>query len=143
MGIYGWTTNPLIEYYIMEDFTYNPGSGNSLLGTVESDGSTYDIYQNQRVNKPSIEGTATFWQYFSIRRNKRSSGTVTTGNHFNAFRQLGLDLGSHDYQILLTEGYQSSGSATMTVGEGSGNTGGNNDNGGGGGGGGGGSVSFR
>jgi endo-1,4-beta-xylanase len=36
--------------------------------------------------------------------------------HFRAWEQSGLRLGTHDYQIVATEGYFSSGSATITVG---------------------------
>lgn len=59
LSIYGWTTDPLIEYYIVEEYgTYNPGSGGTHMGTVESDGSVYDIYTAERTNAPSIQGTA-------------------------------------------------------------------------------------
>ncbi|PNP48601.1 hypothetical protein TGAMA5MH_00291 [Trichoderma gamsii] len=116
LSIYGWSKNPLIEYYIVENFgTYNPSTGTTKLGEVTSDGSVYDIYRTQRVNQPSIIGTATFYQYWSVRRNHRSSGSVNVGNHFNAWRNLGLTLGQLDYQIVAVEGYFSSGNANINV----------------------------
>jgi hypothetical protein len=52
LSVYGWTTGPLVEYYILESYgTYNPASsGLTYKGQVQSDGGTYNIYTAQRVN---------------------------------------------------------------------------------------------
>ena len=71
LSLYGWSTNPLVEYYVIENYGRLPAHAGTFMGTVTSDGGTYNIYEHQQVNQPSIQGTATFNQYLAIRQSQR------------------------------------------------------------------------
>ena len=121
LTLYGWSTDPLIEYYVVDSWGNNftpPGEDAPVLGTVDSDGGTYRIYRTTRVEKPSIRGTQTFDQFWSVRTEKRPQGadnTITFATHVAAWRSHGLELGTMDYQVMATEGFGSTGRSDVTV----------------------------
>jgi len=105
LTLYGWSQNPLIEYYVIESYRGSPPTQGQNMGTCNSDGSNYTIIKHQQVNQPSIVGNTTFWQYIAIRQNQRTSGTITVGNFINCWASKGMNLGSMDYQIMATEAW--------------------------------------
>jgi len=115
-GIYGWTTSPLIEYYVCEIGSVVNGT---YVGSVSSDGHSYSVYKHQQVNQPSIQGTATFWQYLDTWGGSGTGAnhTVTMGNHVSYWQAHGgQGFGSYNYQILACEDWSGgSGYVNATV----------------------------
>ncbi|MEZ3423771.1 MAG: glycoside hydrolase family 11 protein [Lachnospiraceae bacterium] len=110
---YGWCTDPLVEYYIVESWgTWRP-PGAIPKGVITVDGGTYDVYETTRINKPSIQGDTTFKQYWSVRTSKRTSGTISVTEHFKAWESLGMPMGKIYETALNVEGYQSNGWADV------------------------------
>nr|P29126.1 RecName: Full=Bifunctional endo-1,4-beta-xylanase XylA; Flags: Precursor [Ruminococcus flavefaciens]CAA77476.1 XYLA of Ruminococcus flavefaciens [Ruminococcus flavefaciens 17] len=124
MCVYGWTRNPLMEYYIVEGWGdwRPPGNDGEVKGTVSANGNTYDIRKTMRYNQPSLDGTATFPQYWSVRQTSGSAnnqtnymkGTIDVTKHFDAWSAAGLDMSGTLYEVSLNiEGYRSNGSANV------------------------------
>lgn len=117
LAVYGWTSNPRAEWYIADSYgTYNPTDGGAKRGTVTCNGAHYDIVEVIRYGWDEV--LRVFW---SIRNPKKApggeiSGTIDTGCHFDAWKAAGLKFGTDiTYQIVATEGYASTGNATITV----------------------------
>jgi endo-1,4-beta-xylanase len=110
IGIYGWSNDPLIEYYIVEDtFGSSPpnitwGDGVQT-GTLDVDDGTYKIFTHTQVNQPSIHGTQTFPQFFSVRQTFRQCGHISITEHFRKWDSLGMKLGKmYEAKILVEAG---------------------------------------
>ncbi len=113
LSIYGWTVDPLVEYYIIEDWrNWIPSKDGSAQrkGSFTIDGSEYEVVQTTRTNKPSIKGNTTFPQFFSIRKNTRNSGTIQVTEHFNKWESYQMKMGKMYEVSFVVEGYQSNGS---------------------------------
>jgi endo-1,4-beta-xylanase len=122
LTVYGWTTNPLVEYYIVDSWgNWRPPGGEGSVGaTVMSDGGTYDLYKIPR-SGANIQGNGAFTQYWSVRKEKKpvngstTSGAITVANHFNAWKNNGMPMGSLYEVSLSVEGYQSAGKAEVRL----------------------------
>ena len=147
LALYGWTRPPVeVEYYVVESYgSYNPascgtginggvvvgnGAGDGRKGSYQADGATYEMVQCTRTNQPSISGTSTFKQFFSVRTPPKPwgevSGTIDVQLHFDQWARAGMQLGSDfDYMVLATEGYggdsrNASGDSNLRISEGPG-----------------------
>ena len=115
MCVYGWTQSPLVEYYIVEGWgSWRPPGGQGGKGSINIDGKGYDVYESTRTNQPSIEGTKTFQQYWSVaqsscmsqNRDNKCSGTISISKHFAAWDQKGMNMSGTLYEVALNmEGY--------------------------------------
>jgi len=118
IGIYGWTTNPLVEYYIVEDsFGNGPVQpfGDQLRGNFTVDGAQYNLYTGNKQNQPNITGTnANFTQVVSVRQNPRQCGHVAISEHFRQWQRMGVNLGFAKEAKILVEAGGGNGSITFT-----------------------------
>jgi hypothetical protein len=98
IGIYGWTNNPCVEWYIVDDRygtmpfdAYNA----TLKGTFTTDGEAYELFQNRTTGTGGsrCSGVSQWDQYWSIRQKGRQCGTVTISEHFKAWEAAGLPMG--------------------------------------------------
>jgi endo-1,4-beta-xylanase len=123
IGVYGWTIEPLREYYILDDWgsvrpagTASDGTPRTSVGTITVDGDDYDVWKKTRENKPAITGdNKTFDQYFSIRHTARQCGHISVSEHFKQWTDLGLPLGKLYEAKLLVEAQDGSGNIEFTT----------------------------
>ena len=107
IGIYGWSTDPMIEWYIVEDWFGTGIIGPSIMGNdatkkgeFTADGATYFIYESIRpAGSGNIEDSNNpFPQYFSIRQTRRQCGTISVTEHFKEWEKTGMKLGKNMYE---------------------------------------------
>ena len=119
IGIYGWTTNPCVEWYIVDDsygnLPFNPGG--SMIGTATIDGGTYNIIQRNTTGTGGNRcGNVSSWnQIYSMRTSKRSCGTISITDHWNAWAKANQQLGSMLEASILVEAGGGNGSISFTT----------------------------
>jgi len=109
IGIYGWTREPLVEWYIVDNSgsQWMPGDwvaqGASAKnhGKFTIDGAEYTVYEGDRTSY-SIDGDNKYFkQYFSVRTKARDCGTIDITAHFKKWEELGMKMGKmHEAKIL-------------------------------------------
>lgn len=97
IGMYGWTTNPCVEWYVVDDsyntMPINPGNTTNE-GEVEIDGGTYIVYTRPTSGSGGTRcsGTTNWVQYYSVRKTARACGVISLSKHFEAWESLGMDM---------------------------------------------------
>jgi hypothetical protein len=104
IGVYGWSVSPLVEWYVTEDSYNGLGGSGTKKGTFTIDGEgTYNVYQRMQNNQPSIQGTASFPQFISVRTSARTCGHISLSKHFDAWKGFGMTLGKMEEAKVLVE----------------------------------------
>jgi hypothetical protein len=120
IGIYGWSTNPCVEWYIVDDsynrMPVNPGQTTNK-GTATIDGGTYTIYSRPTsgTGGSRCSGVSNWTQFYSVRQTARQCGQISITDHFSAWAAAGLTLGSVLEASILAEVGGGSGSITFTT----------------------------
>lgn len=120
IGIYGWTTNPCVEYYIVDDrygtMPFNAYNATQK-GTAKIDGADYKLFQNKTngTGGSRCSGVSQWDQYWSIRQTARQCGTITISEHFKAWTDAGLQMGGLLEAKILVETGGGSGSIDFPV----------------------------
>lgn len=119
IGIYGWSTNPCVEWYILDDsfgnMPFTPYNS-SQKGSAMIDGENYKFYSNNTNGTGGSRCNASSWlQFWSIRQKARQCGTITISDHFKAWDAAGMKLGNLLEAKILVETGGGSGSVDFAV----------------------------
>ena len=119
IGIYGWSQNPCVEFYIVDDsyntMPVNPGNTTNN-GTATIDGGDYILYSRNTsgTGGSNCPGTSNWVQYYSVRKTARTSGQISITQHFDAWKNSKMPLGNVQQAQLLIETGGGSGSIDFT-----------------------------
>jgi len=99
IGLYGWSTNPCVEWYIVEDsLATMPISpyNSSQKGTATIDGESYKFYSNNTngTGGSRCSGVSSWLQFWSVRQKARQCGTINVTQHFDGWKAAGMTMGN-------------------------------------------------
>lgn len=97
IGIYGFTTDPCVEFYIVDDsysaMPFKPWSATPK-GTVPIDGEAYALHSGTQSSTDSSSCRGSSWYlFYSIRQTARTCGQISVTQHFDAWKAAGMKLG--------------------------------------------------
>lgn len=119
LGIYGWSVNPCVEWYIVEDsFHQMPfNTGDRPVGTVDIDGGTYNLVYRRTsgTGGDRCNGAGSWDQFYSIRLEGKRCGTISISDHFDAWAAQGWTLGNLLEAKIVVEAADGQGSVDFPV----------------------------
>jgi endo-1,4-beta-xylanase len=119
LAAYGWAKNPAVEFYIVDYWDQYKPLGSSKIGTYNCDSSVYELFESTAGSGLIQPGHK---QFLSVRQTKRTSGTITCGEHFDAWAVKSKNIGELEEISFLVDGYISSGNAEVKMSMTSGST---------------------
>jgi endo-1,4-beta-xylanase len=120
IGIYGWSTNPCVEWYILDDsfgaMPFTPYNSSQKGSPTMIDGENYKFYSNSTNGTGGSRCNQSSWsQFWSIRQKARQCGTITISDHFKGWDAAGMKLGNLLEAKILVETGGGSGSVDFAV----------------------------
>jgi len=120
IGIYGWSNNPCVEWYILDDsfgqMPFTPYNSSQKGSATMIDGENYKFYSNSTSGTGGSRCNASNWsQFWSVRQKARQCGTITISDHFKAWEAAGMKLGNMLEAKILVEAGGGSGSVDFAV----------------------------
>lgn len=88
VGVHGWTTKPLNEFFIIDDWVGDIESFGRKFGEIEVDGAKYAIYALLHEEGEAFREYTYFMRITSIRETPRECGHISVSAHLNKFAEL-------------------------------------------------------
>ena len=104
-GGYGWAPYPNVEWYI-SDFGSNSGT---FIGTVNSDGGTYNVFKGTQGGGPQYKDSRT------VSQSKGVNHIITMANHVNYWKAHIGSFGTIRETVFMVEAFSGPGSCNATV----------------------------